>query len=156
MEGGNAGFASADGQRSWGADKRPGQDTPTAEWRQEDPGTMPAGDVYGGGSPTGVAFYENGQLATNGAVCFWPVKLERTLSSATNHNRMGQDSNSNAWISSPPTRKRNSPDLTSSVAAPMVNLKRNSAPATSAWARTVPFMWLTWFDARVGGPWNHG
>lgn len=62
LEGGNAGFASADGQRAWGADKRPGQDTPTAEWRQEDPGTMPAGDVYGGGSPTGVAFYENGAL----------------------------------------------------------------------------------------------
>jgi putative membrane-bound dehydrogenase-like protein len=62
MEGGNAGFASTDGQRSWGADRRPGQDTPTAEWRQEDPGTMPAGDVYGGGSPTGVAFYENGAL----------------------------------------------------------------------------------------------
>ncbi len=62
LEGGNAGFASADGQRSWGADKRPGQETPVAEWRQEDPGTMPAGDVYGGGSPTGVAFYENGAL----------------------------------------------------------------------------------------------
>ena len=62
LEGGNAGFASADGKRAWGADKRPGQDTPTAEWRQEDPGTMPAGDVYGGGSPTGVAFYENGAL----------------------------------------------------------------------------------------------
>ena len=62
IEGGNAGFASADGQRSWGADKRPGQTTPIAEWRQEDPGTMPAGDVYGGGSPTGVAFYENGAL----------------------------------------------------------------------------------------------
>jgi putative heme-binding domain-containing protein len=35
---------------------------PIAEWRQEDPGTMPVGDVYGGGSPTGVAFYENGAL----------------------------------------------------------------------------------------------
>jgi len=63
LEGGNAGFASVDGLRSWGADKRPGQDTPTAEWRQEDPGTMPSGDVYGGGSPTGVAFYENGALS---------------------------------------------------------------------------------------------
>jgi putative membrane-bound dehydrogenase-like protein len=62
LEGGNAGFASADGLRSWGADKRPGQETAVAEWRQEDPGTMPAGDVYGGGSPTGVAFYENGAL----------------------------------------------------------------------------------------------
>ncbi len=62
LDGGNAGFASADGKRSWEADKRPGQPTPVAEWRQEDPGTMPAGDVYGGGSPTGVAFYENGAL----------------------------------------------------------------------------------------------
>jgi putative heme-binding domain-containing protein len=62
IEGGNAGFSSADGQRAWEADKRPGQDTPTAEWRQEDPGTMPSGDVYGGGSPTGVAYYENGAL----------------------------------------------------------------------------------------------
>ena len=62
MEYGNAGFASLDGKRSWGADARPGQSTPVAEWRQEDPGSMPAGDVYGGGSPTGVAFYENGAL----------------------------------------------------------------------------------------------
>lgn len=62
LEGGNAGFASADGKRSWKADVRPGQRPAIAEWRQEDPGTMPAGDVYGGGSPTGVAFYENGAL----------------------------------------------------------------------------------------------
>ncbi len=62
LERGNAGFFSNDGTRMWDADKRPGQDTPVAEWRQEDPGSMPAGDVYGGGSPTGVAFYENGAL----------------------------------------------------------------------------------------------
>jgi putative membrane-bound dehydrogenase-like protein len=62
MEGGNAGFASADGKRAWSADRRPNQSVPTAEWRQEDPGTMPAGDIYGGGAPTGVAFYENGAL----------------------------------------------------------------------------------------------
>ena len=37
-----------------------GQTTQVAEWRQEDPGVVPAGDVYGGGSPTGIAFYENG------------------------------------------------------------------------------------------------
>jgi len=62
LEYGNAGFCSFDGKRSWGADRRPGQSVPTAEWRQEDPGTMPAGDVYGGGSPTGIAFYEDGAL----------------------------------------------------------------------------------------------
>jgi putative membrane-bound dehydrogenase-like protein len=58
LEYGNAGFFSKDGKRYWTADRRPGQDIPTAEWRQEDPGVMPAGDVYGAGAPTGIAFYE--------------------------------------------------------------------------------------------------
>ena len=62
MEYGNAGFSSADGQRAWAADRRPGQSVPTAEWRQEDPGVMPAGDVYGGGSPAGIAFVEGSAL----------------------------------------------------------------------------------------------
>jgi putative membrane-bound dehydrogenase-like protein len=65
LEYGNAGFCSFDGKRSWGADRRPGQSIPTAEWRQEDPGTKPSGDVYGGGSPTGIAFYEDGALGKN-------------------------------------------------------------------------------------------
>ena len=62
MEYANFGFCSNDGQRSWGADRRPGQTTQIAEWRQEDPGSTPPGDVYGGGSPTGNVFYENGAL----------------------------------------------------------------------------------------------
>ncbi len=60
MEYGNMGFTSKNGLRKWGSDKMPGQTTQVAEWRQEDPGVVPAGDVYGGGSPTGIAFYENG------------------------------------------------------------------------------------------------
>ncbi len=62
QEYGNLGFFSRDGTRFWSADRRPGQDIPTAEWRQEDPGTIPAGDVYGAGAPTGIVFYENGAL----------------------------------------------------------------------------------------------
>ncbi|MCM8539280.1 MAG: NPCBM/NEW2 domain-containing protein, partial [Lentisphaeraceae bacterium] len=62
MEYGNLGFYSLDGQRHWGSERRPGQSTEVAEWRQEDPGTIPAGDVYGGGSPTGIVYYENGAL----------------------------------------------------------------------------------------------
>lgn len=58
LEYGNAGFFSNDGSRHWQADRRPGQDIPTAEWRQEDPGIMPAGDIYGAGAPTGIVFYE--------------------------------------------------------------------------------------------------
>lgn len=62
IEGGDFGFFSADGKRSWQADKRPGQTVPMAEWRQDDPQTIPAGDVYGGGAPTGITYYENGAL----------------------------------------------------------------------------------------------
>ena len=62
LEYGNAGFASANGKKTWQADKRPYQSIPEAEWRQSDPGVMPSGDVYGGGSPTGNVFYENGVL----------------------------------------------------------------------------------------------
>lgn len=62
MEGGFFGFFSRDGKRTWQADQRPGQSIPEAHWRQDSPGTTPPGDVYGSGSPTGVAFYENGAL----------------------------------------------------------------------------------------------
>jgi len=62
MESGNAGYFSTDGTRYWQADQRPGQDTFTAHWHQEDPGVMPAGDKTGAGSPTGVAFYESDAL----------------------------------------------------------------------------------------------
>jgi len=62
LEYANYGFTSRDGLRSWSADRRPGQTVPVAQWRQDDPGIAPAGDVYGGGSPTGIVFYEGDAL----------------------------------------------------------------------------------------------
>lgn len=63
MKYGNLGFFSFNGARKWQEDKRPGQSTAEAEWRQETPGTIPAGDVYGRGAPTGIVYYENGILS---------------------------------------------------------------------------------------------
>ena len=65
MEGGNAGYFSADGTRSWQADQRPGQDVFTAHWHQDDPGVMPAGDKTGAGSPTGVVVNEGDGLGAH-------------------------------------------------------------------------------------------
>ncbi|MFC4995095.1 PVC-type heme-binding CxxCH protein [Rubritalea tangerina] len=62
LEYGCAGFFSRDGQRTWRSEQRPGQPVQRAHWRQDDPGTFDAGDVYGHGSPTGNVFYENGAL----------------------------------------------------------------------------------------------
>lgn len=62
MEGANAGYFSNDGTRYWQADQRPGQSVPVAHWHQEDPGVMPAGDITGAGSPTGMVVYEGDEL----------------------------------------------------------------------------------------------
>ncbi|HRE84109.1 MAG TPA: c-type cytochrome [Opitutaceae bacterium] len=62
MEYGNLGFTSRDGKRAWRADQRPGQSIQVAEWRQDDPGIIPAGDVYGNGAPTGIVTYEGDEL----------------------------------------------------------------------------------------------
>ena len=58
----NLGYASDDGKRHWSLFKRPDQSKQSAHWRQLDPGTAPAGDIYGFGAPTGMAVYENGVL----------------------------------------------------------------------------------------------
>jgi putative membrane-bound dehydrogenase-like protein len=62
MEGSNAGYFNADGTRFWQADRRPGQDTFTAHWHQDDPGVLPAGDNTGAGAPAGVVRYESDLL----------------------------------------------------------------------------------------------
>ena len=62
LEYGCAGYFTRDGKQGYRDVKRPGQEHQSAHWRQLDPGTMHAGDVYGGGSPTGVTMYENGAL----------------------------------------------------------------------------------------------
>jgi len=62
MEGGNAGFFSKTGVRSWRADRRPGQSIQTAHWHQEDPGIMPVGYIYGAGAPTGIVINESDEL----------------------------------------------------------------------------------------------
>jgi putative membrane-bound dehydrogenase-like protein len=77
MEYANFGFSSNDGQRSWQVDRRPGQSVPVAEWRQEDPGMTPMGDVYGGGSPTGNVFYENGALGAGWEGTFFAADAGR-------------------------------------------------------------------------------
>src|SRR5687768_2081737 len=77
MEYANFGFSSNDRQRTWQADRRPGQTIPVAQWRQDDPGMSPAGDVYVGGSRTGNVFYENGALGSSWEGTFFAAEPGR-------------------------------------------------------------------------------
>jgi putative membrane-bound dehydrogenase-like protein len=89
MEYANFGFSSSDGQRTWQADRRAGESVPVAEWRQEDPGIMPAGDVYGGGSPTGNVFYESGALGPSWEGTFFSADAGRNEVFAIKPSREG-------------------------------------------------------------------
>ena len=99
LECGNAGFWSADGKRAWQADRCPGQPLPVAEWRQENPGIMPAGGVYGGGTPTGVVFHKTARWAPRGrnAPCIRRSPNPQTPPNGIGraeddrHHRMAQD-----------------------------------------------------------------
>ena len=62
MRYGDAGYCSKDGTRSWRADKRPNQSVRSAHWRQDDPGVIPSGHVYGNGAPCGLCVVETSAL----------------------------------------------------------------------------------------------
>ncbi len=64
VEGGNYGYFSADGSRFWSADRRPGEETLSAHWHQQDPGVMPLGTANGAGGPTGVTVYEGAMFGS--------------------------------------------------------------------------------------------
>ena len=78
LEYGSAGYFTRDG-RSFRSVQRPGQDHGRAHWRQDDPGTFDAGDIYGGGSPTGVVFYENGALGEKHSGAFLSCDAGRNV-----------------------------------------------------------------------------
>lgn len=61
---GDCGYDSKDGARSWQAGRRPGQTVRTAHWRQDDPGVIPSGHVYGNGAPTGITYYSGRSLGS--------------------------------------------------------------------------------------------
>lgn len=65
MPGGDHGYFSSDGSRSWQWDRRPGQITQRAHWHADDPGTAPLGAMYGSGSPTGVTFLSSGPMVAD-------------------------------------------------------------------------------------------
>ncbi|MFC7336766.1 PVC-type heme-binding CxxCH protein [Haloferula chungangensis] len=78
LEYGSAGYFTRDG-RFYKTVKRPKQDHGRAHWRQDDPGTFDAGDIYGGGSPTGVVFYENGALGEKAGGTFLSCEAGRNV-----------------------------------------------------------------------------
>ena len=151
LEYGNAGFASRDGKRSWKADQRPGQTTQVAEWRQDDPGTMPAGDVYGGGSPTGIVYYENGALGDqwNGLLLSCEPGRNVVFGYLPKANGAGFKLDRTDWVNTNAKREFNGSDFTGGKwDGQLSSLFR---PADVSVGADGAIYVADWFDGRVGG-----
>jgi putative membrane-bound dehydrogenase-like protein len=154
MEYANFGFSSNDGQRSWQADKRPGQTVPVAEWRQDDPGIAPAGDVYGGGSPTGNVFYEGGALGPSWDGTFFAADAGRNELFAYHPARSGAGfdlGERKVFLTSNPSRQYAGSDFVGGNATAKGAAETLFRPSDVAVGPDGALYVSDWIDPRVGG-----
>ena len=152
MEYGNLGFFSLDGQRHWGSERRPGQSTEISEWRQEDPGTIPAGDVYGGGSPTGIVYYENGALGEKHKGLLLTCEPSRNVIFGYYPKPEGSGFKLERFdfMTSNPEKKFDGADFTGGTRDGK-NVMTYFRPSDVAVGADGAIYVADWFDARVGG-----
>jgi putative membrane-bound dehydrogenase-like protein len=154
MEYANFGFSSLDGQRSWQVDRRPGQTVQVAEWRQDDPGVAPAGDVYGGGSPTGNVFYENGALGAGWEGTFIAAEPGRNEIFAYRPQRKGAGfdlNNRKVIVTSNPAQKYAGSDFVGGGGTARGAIETLFRPSDVAIGPDGALYISDWIDARVGG-----
>jgi len=153
MEYANFGFSSNDGQRTWQADRRPGQSIPVAEWRQDDPGMTPTGDVYGGGSPTGNVFYENGALGPAWEGTFFAADAGRNEVFAYQPKRQGAgfDLKQQIFLTSNPERNYAGSDFVMQTTGITRAIATMFRPSDVAIGPDGAMYVSDWIDARVGG-----
>ena len=153
MEYANFGFSSNDGQRTWQADRRPGQTIPVAEWRQDDPGMTPTGDVYGGGSPTGNVYYENGALGAAWEGTFFAADAGRNEVFAYQPKRQGAgfDLKQQIFLTSNPERNYAGSDFVMQTTGVTRAIGTMFRPSDVAIGPDGAMYVSDWIDARVGG-----
>lgn len=158
LEYGNAGYFSRDGKRFYTTEKRPGQAHPRAHWRQDDPGTFDPGDVYGGGSPTGIVFYENGALGDKYTGTLFSCEPARNVIFSYQPEPKGASFalDRSDFLTSNPDRQFSGADF----AGGPKNLKGNAPPEQNpiqfrpsdvAVGPDGALYICDWFDSRVGG-----
>jgi len=152
MEYGNLGFSSYDGLRTWRSEQRPDQLTAEAEWRQGDPGTIPAGDVYGGGAPTGITYYEGDALGAeyNGMLLTCEPTRNVVFGYKPQPKQAGFELERFEFFGSNPTGKFYGADFSQSQARNK-EARFQFRPSDIAIGTDGALYVSDWYDTRVGG-----
>lgn len=155
QEYGNLGFFSRDGTRHWTADRRPGQDIPTAEWRQDDPGIIPSGDIYGAGAPTGIVYYENGALGKKWRGLLLSCEAARNVVFGYQPKPVGAGFSLDRMQFFTPNPEQELSGVDSLRGAMNNQLVTNFRPSDVSVGPDGAIYVSDWFDARVGGHADH-
>jgi putative membrane-bound dehydrogenase-like protein len=155
QEYGNLGFFSRDGTRHWTADRRPGQDIPTAEWRQNDPGIIPSGDIYGAGAPTGIVYYENGALGKKWRGLLLSCEAARNVVFGYQPKPVGAGFSLDRMQFFTPNPEQELSGVDSLRGAMNNQLVTNFRPSDVSVGPDGAIYVTDWFDARVGGHADH-
>jgi putative membrane-bound dehydrogenase-like protein len=153
LEYGSAGYFTREG-RFYRTVKRPNQDHGRNHWRQDDPGTFDAGDIYGGGSPTGIVFYENGALGAKHAGTLLSCEAARNVIFGYQPEPQGATYKLDRtdWMTSNTTGEFVGADFTGK--AEKANSQGNPLlfrPSDVAVGADGALYVTDWFDPRVGG-----
>lgn len=152
MEYADFGYHTSDGRMHWQAVRRPHQAMPQAHWRQADPGVSPAGDIYGSGAPTGIAFYENGALPERylGTLLSGEAALNTILGYQPRLEKAGFSLQRRDFLTSNASKQFSGTDSTGikKIADP---LKTWFRPSDIAVGPDGALYVCDWYDSRVGG-----
>ena len=132
----------------------PGQTVQVAEWRQDDPGIAPAGDVYGGGSPTGNVFYENGALGAGWEGTFFAAEPGRNEIFTYRPQRKGAGfdlDNRKIFVTSNVAQKYAGSDFIGGGGTARGAVETLFRPSDVAIGPDGALYISDWIDARVGG-----
>ncbi|MDX1679970.1 MAG: dehydrogenase [Akkermansiaceae bacterium] len=160
LEYGSAGYFTRAG-RSYRTVMRPGVEFGLNHWRQLDPGTFDVGDIYGGGSPTGVVYYENGALGDKYAGTFLSCEAGRNVIFAYQPEMQGAGyrMERSDWMTSNDTGVYDGADFTGGVRKQKLSRSGDHAagnhhlfrPSDVAVGADGAIYVTDWLDPRVGG-----
>lgn len=155
LEYGSAGYFTREG-RFYHTVKRPNQDHGRNHWRQDDPGTFDVGDIYGGGSPTGIVFYENGALGPKQAGTLLSCEAARNVVFGYQPEPQGATYKLDRtdWMTSNTSGEFDGADFTGGVKKEEARKEGSPLlfrPSDVAVGADGAVYVTDWFDPRVGG-----